>query len=90
MQNQTNENRFWVDPSVGEDDVTLPSLPVVDVPIIETPRVLEQFAEQPNAVAAKPENGRTRQKKPMRKYGNDFIVGSFKLVFPYETRIIKK
>ncbi len=58
MQNQTNENRFWVDPSVGEDDVTLPSLPVVDVPIIETPRVLEQFAQQPDiAATVKPENG---------------------------------
>ena len=40
MSQPSQENRFWVDPSVGDDDVTLPSLPVVDVPIIETPRVL--------------------------------------------------
>ncbi|MFA9202835.1 MAG: signal recognition particle receptor subunit alpha, partial [Flavobacteriales bacterium] len=44
MSQQAPENRFWVDSSVGDDDVTLPSLPVVDVPIIETPRVLAQQA----------------------------------------------
>ncbi len=55
MVNDTTENLFWVDPTVGEDDVTLPSLPTVNVPIIETPRVLEQFAQSaPPVVSAPP------------------------------------
>jgi fused signal recognition particle receptor len=44
MANETTDNRFWTDSSIGDDDVTLPSLPTVNVPIIETPRVLAQFA----------------------------------------------
>ncbi|MEY4517243.1 MAG: cell division protein [Pseudomonadota bacterium] len=44
MANETTNNRFWTDSSIGDDDVTLPSLPTVNVPIIETPRVLAQFA----------------------------------------------
>lgn len=54
MVNDTTENLFWVDPTVGEDDVTLPSLPTVNVPIIETPRVLEQFAQSAPPVALAP------------------------------------
>ena len=54
MVNDTTENLFWVDPTVGEDDVTLPSLPTVNVPIIETPRVLEQFAQSVPPVASAP------------------------------------
>jgi fused signal recognition particle receptor len=54
MVNDTTENLFWVDPTVGEDDVTLPSLPTVNVPIIETPRVLEQFAQSAPPVASAP------------------------------------
>lgn len=57
MSQQSPENRFWIDSNVGDDDVTLPSLPVVDVPIIETPRVLAQqqpVIETPPATAAAP------------------------------------
>jgi fused signal recognition particle receptor len=54
MVNDTTENLFWVDPTVGEDDVTLPSLPTVNVPIIETPRVLERFAQSAPPVALAP------------------------------------
>jgi fused signal recognition particle receptor len=52
MANETTDNRFWTDSSIGDDDVTLPSLPTVNVPIIETPRVLAQFAADQAAVAA--------------------------------------
>ena len=39
MQQQSNEqNKFLIDADIGDDDVTLPSLPAVNVPIIETPR----------------------------------------------------
>jgi fused signal recognition particle receptor len=55
MANETTDNRFWTDVSIGDDDVTLPSLPTVNVPIIETPRVLAQFAaDQAAAVAPTP------------------------------------
>ena len=37
MQQQSNEqNKFLIDADIGDDDVTLPSLPVVNVPIVET------------------------------------------------------
>ena len=36
MQQQSNmQNKFLIDVDIGDDDVTLPSLPAVDVPIIE-------------------------------------------------------
>lgn len=38
MQKQNNApNTFLIDADIGDDDVTLPSLPAVDVPIIDTP-----------------------------------------------------
>ena len=43
MQQQSNgQNNFLIDADIGDDDVTLPSLPAVNVPIIETPK--EQIA----------------------------------------------
>ena len=39
MQQQSNgQNNFLIDADIGDDDVTLPSLPAVNVPIIETPK----------------------------------------------------
>ena len=36
MQQQSNmHNKFLINAELGDDDVTLPSLPAVDVPIIE-------------------------------------------------------
>lgn len=36
MQQQSNmQNKFLIDADIGDDDVTLPSLPAVDVPIVE-------------------------------------------------------
>lgn len=37
MQQQSNgQNKFLIDADIGDDDVTLPNLPAVNVPIIET------------------------------------------------------
>ncbi len=37
MQQQSNgQNKFLIDADIGDDDVTLPNLPVVNVPIVET------------------------------------------------------
>lgn len=41
---QPNQNTFLIDSQLGDDDVTLPSLPVLDIPVVESPRVLEQKA----------------------------------------------
>jgi fused signal recognition particle receptor len=45
------------------------ALPVVDVPIIETPRVLEQFAQQPDIAASRQtrERDEPARNKPMPK-----------------------
>ena len=32
---QEQQNKFLIDADIGDDDVTLPSLPAVNVPIIE-------------------------------------------------------
>ena len=39
QDNSNSQQKFLIDAEIGDDDVTLPSLPSVDVPIIETPRV---------------------------------------------------
>ena len=36
---QEQQNKFLIDADIGDDDVTLPSLPAVDVPIIENKKV---------------------------------------------------
>ena len=36
MQQQSNmQNKFLIDADIGDDDVTLPNLPAVNVPIID-------------------------------------------------------
>ncbi|MCL6242908.1 signal recognition particle-docking protein FtsY [Acinetobacter amyesii] len=43
MQQQSHgQNKFLIDADIGDDDVTLPSLPAVNVPIIETPKVQQE------------------------------------------------
>ncbi|WP_180162644.1 signal recognition particle-docking protein FtsY [Acinetobacter sp. YH12069] len=45
MQQQSHgQNKFLIDADIGDDDVTLPSLPAVNVPIIETPKVQQDVA----------------------------------------------
>lgn len=39
QDNSNSQQKFLIDAEIGDDDVTLPSLPSFDVPIIETPRV---------------------------------------------------
>ena len=35
QQQSTGQNKFLIDADIGDDDVTLPSLPAVNVPIVE-------------------------------------------------------
>lgn len=44
QQQSTGQNKFLIDADIGDDDVTLPSLPAVNVPIIETPKAEEIVA----------------------------------------------
>jgi len=44
QQQSTGQNKFLIDADIGDDDVTLPSLPAVKVPIIETPKAEEIVA----------------------------------------------
>lgn len=37
--NQPEQKLFVIDAEIGDDDVTLPSLPAVDIPVVETPRI---------------------------------------------------
>lgn len=47
QQPMNSQQKFLIDADIGDDDVTLPSLPAIDIPIIETPRVVaEQQSEQ--------------------------------------------
>ncbi|XID75785.1 signal recognition particle-docking protein FtsY [Alkanindiges sp. WGS2144] len=39
---QPDQKTFIIDSQIGDDDVTLPSLPAVDIPVIETPRIAER------------------------------------------------
>lgn len=49
QSNQPEQKLFLIDAEIGDEDVTLPGLPVVDIPVIETPRVV---AAQPEPVVA--------------------------------------
>lgn len=45
-----SQQKFLIDAEIGDDDVTLPSLPALDIPIIETPRVEANQAAQQTAL----------------------------------------
>ena len=45
MQQPVSGQKFLIDADIGDDDVTLPSLPALDIPIVETPRVMQSSAE---------------------------------------------
>ena len=44
---QPDQKTFVIDADIGDDDVTLPSLPTVEIPVIETPRIAERAAATP-------------------------------------------
>ena len=44
---QPDQKTFVIDADIGDDDVTLPSLPTVDIPVIETPRIAERAVVTP-------------------------------------------
>ncbi|RYY77785.1 MAG: signal recognition particle-docking protein FtsY [Moraxellaceae bacterium] len=51
---QPDQKTFIIDAEIGDDDVTLPSLPAVNIPVVETPRIAERatLASSPVAPAA--------------------------------------
>ncbi|WP_026470651.1 signal recognition particle-docking protein FtsY [Alkanindiges illinoisensis] len=49
---QPDQKTFVIDADIGDDDVTLPSLPTVDIPVIETPRIAERAAVTSQSVAS--------------------------------------
>lgn len=49
---QPDQKTFVIDADIGDDDVTLPSLPTVDIPVIETPRIAAHAAAAMSAQAA--------------------------------------
>lgn len=52
---QPDQKTFVIDAEIGDDDVTLPSLPAVNIPVVETPRIAERAATgQPVAPAPAP------------------------------------
>ncbi len=53
MQQQSNmQNKFLIDAEIGDDDVTLPNLPAIDVPIVESP--VKQEVKAPEVVETAP------------------------------------
>lgn len=53
MQQPLNsQQKFLIDDDIGDDDVTLPSLPTVNLDIIESARVVEQSQQQDTAAPA--------------------------------------
>ena len=60
MQQQSNgQNKFLIDADIGDDDVTLPSLPAVNVPIVETPSATAEVSA-PVATEAQEEEPATK------------------------------
>ena len=47
MQQQSNgQNKFLIDADIGDDDVTLPNLPSINVPIVETTPAVESVSTE--------------------------------------------
>lgn len=65
MEQQSNmQNKFLIDAEIGDDDVTLPNLPAIDVPIVESP-----VKSQENIEAAKVELASTEAAVEQPKTG---------------------
>ena len=80
MQQQSNgQNKFLIDADIGDDDVTLPSLPAVNVPIVETPKVEQAPVSAPVATEAAEEKSKggffSRMKEGLTKTRKNFADG---------------
>ena len=88
MQDNSNSpQKFLIDAEIGDDDVTLPSLPSIDVPIIETPRVEQaQQAEQAKAVesAKVVEQAQPIQPEPVKPVAEQTITPNQTTTAPAE------
>ena len=62
---QEQQNKFLIDADIGDDDVTLPSLPAVDVPIIENNKVeaAVHSTQAPEAETAETDHEEDQPKK---------------------------
>ncbi len=52
---QPDKKVFIIDSEISDEDVTLPSLPVVDIPVIETPRIVERAGDPASTIAPPPQ-----------------------------------
>ena len=90
MQQQSNgQNKFLIDADIGDDDVTLPGLPAINVPIIETPKqavveaapvaqVAEADNEQPEAKGgffSRMKEGLTKTRKNLADGMVNILIG---------------
>lgn len=49
---QPDQKTFIIDTEISDDDVTLPSLPAVNLAVVETPRIVERAAATPSVQSA--------------------------------------
>ena len=80
MQQQSNvQNKFLIDSDIGDDDVTLPSLPAVDVPIIDTPKQEQPVTASIQSVEADEEKSKggffSRMKQGLTKTRKNLADG---------------
>lgn len=62
MHEQNNvSNKFLIDADIGDDDVTLPNLPAVDVPIVDTKESESSHAPE-HTISNEPKNIETEEK----------------------------
>ncbi|NHC02617.1 signal recognition particle-docking protein FtsY [Acinetobacter sp. 187] len=62
---QEQQNKFLIDADIGDDDVTLPSLPAVDVPIIENNKV-SAAVHAPQTPVANTIESETEEEQPKK------------------------
>ena len=81
MQQQSNmQNKFLIDAEIGDDDVTLPNLPAIDVPIVESPvkqvKAEEVVEASPSTEPEQPKSGFFgRMKEGLSKTRRNFTDG---------------
>lgn len=56
QQPQNSPQKFLIDADIGDDDMTLPGLPALQIPVVESPRIAAQTVAPviPNTPAAEP------------------------------------
>lgn len=83
MEQQSNmQNKFLIDAEIGDDDVTLPNLPAIDVPIVESPaksqeniEVTKEEVASTETATEQPKTGFGRMKEGLTKTRRNFADG---------------